>query len=388
MALTSGSIISEEAAQAALDALLAECVRQAASDLHLAPGQPPFLRVRGELVPIAEHALLDAGEVLAMTQQLLRHCGGERGSERLAASGAQDGAFSGIDGTRYRFNAFRRQGGVSLAIRRLADRFRTLTELGLPESLYALCDLPDGGLVVVAGPTGAGKSTTLAALVDRINQTSRRHLITIEDPVEYLHTPAQCLINQRQIGADAASFHDALIASLREDPDVIVVGEVRDLDTIRTAIRAAETGHLVFTSVHAGDSAGTIERLVSVFPADEQPGIRQQLALVLRAVVSQRLLPRDGSTRGQGPRERIAACEILIGTPAIANLIAAGKSAQILSAIEGGSTLGMQTLEQDLARLLAGGIISEGTALAATRHPGMVQERLALMQRRAPGAAR
>ena len=211
----------------------------------------------------------------------------------LETTGSLDGAFSGPDGVRFRFNLFRRQGQLAIAVRRLEDAFRSLGDLGLPESLYQLCDLPDG-LVIVCGPTGAGKSTTLATLLDRVNRTRRCHIVTIEDPIEYLHRPLQSLVNQRQVGGDTSSFNDALVASMRQDPDVILVGEIRDLATIRTAITAAETGHLVFTTVHAGDCAGAVERLVAVFPADEQAGVRRQLSMVMRAIVAQHLLVADG----------------------------------------------------------------------------------------------
>ena len=293
----------------------------------------------------------------------------------LETTGSLDGAMTGTDGTRYRFNIFRRQGTLSISIRRLEDRFRTLAELGFSDSLYRLCDLPDG-LIVVAGPTGAGKSTTLATLLDRINRTRPCHMVTIEDPIEYIHAPLKALVNQRQIGRDASSFYDALVASLRQDPDVILVGEIRDLNTIRTAIAAAETGHLVFTTVHAGDCVGTIERLVSVFPADEQDGIRRQLALVLRAIMTQHLVVADGYLHPQPGRRwsptrwrwtgivprrrsRIVTSEVLMVTPAVGNLIATAKSNQIVSAMESGAAAGMQTLEQDLARLWVSGQISE-----------------------------
>ncbi|MGA2255907.1 MAG: ATPase, T2SS/T4P/T4SS family, partial [Thermoguttaceae bacterium] len=252
-----------------LDALLAECVRQDASDLHLAAGLPPYLRVEGLLEPQPQRPALSPADIEGIAAVLAA------GLDRrpLETTGSLDGAITGAAGTRYRFNVFRRQGTLSISIRRLEDRFRTLAELGFSDTLYRLCDLPDG-LIVVAGPTGAGKSTTLATLLDRINCTRACHMITIEDPIEYIHVPRKALVNQRQIGRDASSFNDALVASLRQDPDVILVGEIRDLNTIRTAIAAAETGHLVFTTVHAGDCVGTIERLVSVFPTDEQDGIR------------------------------------------------------------------------------------------------------------------
>jgi twitching motility protein PilT len=361
-----------------LDALLAECAALDASDLHIAPGMPPTFRVHGELVAGNDASPLSRAAVDEVCAELLRWSG----SKALDETGSQDGALSTSAGGRFRFNVFRRLGGQSAAIRRLEDDFRSLAELGLPERLYDFCDLPDG-LVVVAGATGAGKSTTLAALIDRINRTRRTHVVTIEDPIEYIHAPIQSLVNQRQVGSDTSSFNDALVASLREDPDVILVGEVRDLDTIRTAIRAAETGHLVFTTVHASDSVGTLERLVSVFPADEQAGIRQQLSLVLRAIIAQKLLPGDGP-RGsaRSERGRVVASEVLVATTAVAHLVATGRSPQIYAAMEGGAQHGMQTMEQDLARLLCDGWISEATALSNSRNPALVQDRAALLSRR------
>jgi twitching motility protein PilT len=299
--------------------------------LHVAPDLPPFLRIHGILEPQGDIGPLDAGMTAALGDVLAR--GFDRRS--LNTTGSIDGALTAADGTRFRFNVFKRQSTISIALRRLEDRFRTLVDLGLPDALYELCSLPDG-LVVVAGPTGAGKSTTLATLIDRINQTRRAHIVTIEDPIEYLHNSAKSLVNQRQVGLDAGSFNDALVASLRQDPDVILVGEIRDLATIRTAITAAETGHLVFTTVHAGDCVGTIERLVSVFPADEQNGIRRQLSLVLRCIIAQHLLVADGEqgVLPKGPdgvarRRRIVVSEVLTATDAVSHLIASGKSAQI-----------------------------------------------------------
>ena len=386
------SELSTADARHQLDALLAECVRQDASDLHLTVGLPPYLRVEGLLEPQSARPVLSPADTEGIAAVLAA------GLDRrpLETTGSLDGALTGADGTRYRFNIFRRQGTLSISIRRLEDRFRTLTELGLSDTLYRLCDLPDG-LIVVAGPTGAGKSTTLATLLDRINRTRRCHMITIEDPIEYIHTPQKALVNQRQIGGDASSFHDALVASLRQDPDVILVGEIRDLNTIRTAIVAAETGHLVFTTVHAGDCVGAIERLVSVFPADEQDGIRRQLAMVLRAILTQHLVVADGylhaqpdeasgADNGSGPvsvlrrRSRTVTSEVLIVTPAVGNLIATAKSNQIVSAMESGAAVGMQTLEHDLARLWVSGQISETSAVAMARNPGVLRDRAARMR--------
>lgn len=354
-----------------LDALFAECVARDGSDLHLSPGLPPHLRVHGDLAPLEGAEAMAPQTISRIAEELLQRVGGTKAIDALTR-GSFDGALTAA-GVRFRFNVFRRQGEIALALRRLEDRFRSLTELGLPEMLRQLCDLRDG-LVVVSGPTGAGKSTTLATLLDHVNRTRRAHIITIEDPIEYLHKPVQCVVNQRQIGLDAASFNEALVASLRQDPDVVLVGEIRDMETIRTAITAAETGHLVFTTLHAGDCVGSIERLVSVFPADEQDGIRRQLSLVLRGIVAQRLLPSIAGS--DGPR-RVPCSEVLMNTPAVANLIATGKSAQIYSAMEAGGPSGMQTFEQDLARLWVGRRISETTACAMARSPQVLRDRAA-----------
>lgn len=370
-----------------LDTLLADCVRLDASDLHLAPGQAPFFRIQGVLGHQPGAAALTKEHIDGLVDQLLR--GFDRSGLERNGTGSVDGALSARDNTRFRFNVFRRQNAMGIALRKLEDRFRGLAELGMPEHLYQLCDLPDG-LVVVCGPTGSGKSTTLATMLDRINRSRRCHMITIEDPIEYIHPPALSLVSQRQVGADAGSFNDAVVASLRQDPDVILVGEIRDLGTIRTAITAAETGHLVFTTVHAGDCVGAIERLVSVFPADEQNGIRRQLALVLKAVIAQHLLVTDGPAAAPpngetgGRRRRVVTSEVLMVTPAVANLIATAKGAQIYSSMETGAAQGMQTLEQDLARLWVGNWISESAAMSMARNPNILRDRAAML-RKPPG---
>ena len=353
--------------------LLQETEKAAASDLHLAPGRPPQMRVHGDLVPIPNHAVLCAAELEAMSDFMMN--AGQRKS--LEERGSADGACSSHSGARFRFNIFRRQGKRALVLRRLEDRFRTLAELGLPEELYRMADLSDG-LVVVSGSTGSGKSTTLATMLDKINRERRCHMITIEDPVEYIHNPIMAQINQRELYTDVPDFNEALIASLRQDPDVILVGEIRELKTIRTAITAAETGHLVYTTVHAGDCVGTIERLVGVFPADEQEGIRRQLSHVLRAIINQQLLP---AVNKDGRKGRVATAEVLVVTPAVANLIAMGKSSQIYSSIETGKNFGMQTLEQDVARLWVSGRITEQTAVASCRNVPVMRERAMLLRR-------
>ena len=298
---------------------------------------------------------------------------GAPAEEALLRAGAVDGAVTSPGGSRYRFNVFREQGRTAVAMRRLDDRFRSLRELGLPERLARFAALPDG-LVVVSGPTGSGKSTTLATLIDEINRTRDAHVVTIEDPVEYVHRSARCLVAQRQVGRDAPSFNAALVDALRQDPDVVLVGEIRELETIRTAITAAETGHLVFTTLHAGDCVGAVERLVSVFPADEQAGVRRQLSLVLRGVFAQHLLP--AVVPPGAPPARVACGELMLVTAPVANLIATGRSAQLRSTMEMGGRDGMRTLEEDLARLCAEGRIEERVALATTRFPDLLRERL------------
>ncbi|MEM6363589.1 MAG: PilT/PilU family type 4a pilus ATPase [Planctomycetota bacterium] len=369
-----------------LKELLLHCVKTGASDLHLSSGQPPFFRADGRLTRDVAWPVLHGNEVLRMASVLA-----DRDLHGWS-QGAIDGATTEA-GSRFRFNIFRKQKENAIAIRRLDERIRPLSELGLPDSLYDLSNLKDG-LVIVAGPTGSGKSTTLATLIDRINCHHQAHIITIEDPIEYLHPPRLSLVNQRQIGIDSESFNDALVASLRQDPDVILVGEIREIETIRTAITAAETGHLVFATVHAPDCVGVIERITSVFPAEEQAGVRRQLALVLKAVIAQHLMIADGTKVEADEKagshqiaRRVLASEIMRVNSAIVNLIASGKSAQIMSSIESGASDSMRTLDQNLAELIRDGMISERTAAAYAQNPQIVQDRLARL-RRGGGSAR
>jgi twitching motility protein PilT len=355
-----------------LEDMLAYCESSHASDLHLAPGHPPLVRVHGELAAIPGRVPLRPQETEAISDAMMNS--GQKAA--LAEYGAADGALSSTQGTRYRFNIFRRQGKRAIILRRLEDRFRTLAALGLPDELYRLADHSEG-LIVFSGPTGCGKSTTLATLLDKINRERRCHMITIEDPIEYIHDPKLAEVNQRELYTDVPDFNAALVAALREDPDVILVGECRDLKTIRMAITAAETGHLVFTTVHAADCVGTIERLVGVFPADEQDGIRRQLALVLRAVVNQQLLP---GTLRDGHKRRVAAAEVLVNTTAVSNLIVLGKSTLIYSCMETGRSVGMQTMDQDIARLWSIGLIDEQTAVATCRNVSAMRERATFLK--------
>ena len=366
--------VAAKTAREIIDPIFALCESSGASDIHLAVDLVPRLRIQGELSPLKNGAPLSLAEcetvALSLVVTTLPTDSRDQSSAALAAlrsKGAIDGATTSPAGHRYRFNVFLENAQPAVALRRLDDRFLTLEELGLPPQLADFCGQPDG-LVIVTGPTGSGKSTTLATLIDRINRERHGHIVTIEDPVEYLHKSQSCLVRQRQIGRDATSFYAALVEALRQDPDVILVGEIREIDTIRTAITAAETGHLVFTTLHAGDCVGAIERFVSVFPADEQTGVRRQLAMVLRGVFAQHLLPpaKPGS-------RRVACGELLLVNSAIANLIATGRDAQINSAIEIGRKYGMRTLDQSLASLCAEGKITEQTALAMSRNPDVLR---------------
>ena len=359
-----------------LESLFATCEENGASDIHLSTDAAPRFRIHGELIELGGYRPFDMATVDALAMELglvTLPLGCSDGTERirrtLLAEGAIDGAVTAPSGARYRFNLFRERDRHAVALRRLDGRFRTFAELGLPPRLERFCDESDG-LVVVTGPTGSGKSTTLATLVDRINRTRAGHIVTIEDPIEYVHRSEKCLVCQRQVGRDTKSFNDALVEALRQDPDVILVGEMRDLATMRTALRAAETGHLVFATLHAGDCAGAVERLVSVFPSEEQPSVRHQLALVLRGVFAQHLLPQAGKAG------RVPAYELLANTTAVANLIATGRTAQLYSILETGAASGMCTLDASLARLCAEGRVEVRTALALARNPDLLRSRV------------
>ena len=361
----------------ALETLFEMCEESNASDLHLAVGLPPRFRVKGSLVTRGDLRTFDAADVEAIALELGRTSiplapgeGTERVREVLMREKSIDGAVTSPSGVRYRFNVYRSSDECAVALRRLDSRFRSFAELGVPERIEAFSDERDG-LFIVTGPTGSGKSTTLATMIDMINHKRDAHIITIEDPIEYIHKSDRCIVHQREVGKDAKGFNAALVESLRQDPDVILVGEVRELETMRTALRAAETGHLVFTTLHAGDCVGAIERLIAVFPADEQNSVRRQLALVLRGVLAQHLLPREKGGR-------VPACELLVNTTASSNHIATGHSAQIYSVIETGGNNGMVTLDQSLERLVRSGAISLRTALGIARYPSQLMQRLGI----------
>lgn len=338
-------------------ALLERLPQAGASDLHLAAGRRAHWRAHGELDLCGEHPWSDddmEGLAVALLSPLRL--------ETLKHSGSADLGYGAGDGRRYRINFFRTLGRLALVARHLPDNFASLSELLLPPGLSELAYLPSG-LVIVTGVTGSGKSTTLATLIHEINTHMARHILTIEDPVEFVHRPVRSLISHRELGTDTPDFALAVRAAMREDPDVILVGEMRDTETMRAALTAAETGHLVFSTLHTADAVGATERFVGAFPGEEQGLARHRFSLVMRAVVAQQLLPR-ADRPGRAP-----AVEILRGTPAVMNLIVSGRSAQIYSAMESGSGLGMQTYDQSLAQLARERTISLDVARPLTRNP-------------------
>jgi twitching motility protein PilT len=338
--------------------LLMEVVARRASDLHLAAGAHPTVRVRGRLTPIEEYEMLSSTDTREIVYSILS--GDQR--QRLETDWQLDFAYSVPGHARFRVNAYYQRGAIGAAFRLIPFELTSIDELGLPPIVHDFTRRPRG-FVLVTGPTGSGKSTSLAAMIDEINSSREEHIMTIEDPIEFLHPHKRCLVNQRELGSDAQSFAAALKSALRQDPDVILVGEMRDLETISTALTAAETGHLVFATLHTQDTAQTIDRVIDVFPPHQQGQVRVQLSVALQGILTQQLLP---NTEGSG---RVAATEVLVPNPAIRNLIREGKTHQIYSVLQTGSAAGMQTMDASLVSLVRQGKISQTLAEARSSTP-------------------
>jgi twitching motility protein PilT len=356
-----------------IDTLLEQMVAHNASDLHLTVGSHPALRVRGHLERLDAFPVMTAD----LSRQLLYRIISSEQQKRLEIDRQLDLSYSIPGLARFRVNIYSQRESLAGAFRLIPAELKSLEELGLPTSLYDFCNKPRG-LVLVTGPTGSGKSTTLAALIDEINRKRADHIITIEDPIEFLHRHKRCIVNQRELGPDATTFAEALRGALRQDPDVILLGEMRDLETISTALTAAETGHLVFATLHTQDAASTVDRVIDVFPAGQQGQIRTQLAGTLEGVVAQTLLP---TADGQG---RAAAVEILCPDDAVRNIVRQAKIEQVYSIMQTGGAKGMQTMEQALAELVLRGVIEEEAAVNRSSRPEML---LGLLGRAAGGGA-
>lgn len=329
-----------------IEKLLEEVVRQDASDLHLTVGVPPMLRVDGSLKPVANANPLTATEV----EKLIFSVVDDVQKDILLKDMEVDFSFAFGDVARFRANAYHQKGNLALALRLIPTQIRSLEELGMPKTIEALTEYPRG-LVLVTGPTGSGKSTTLAAMIDKINKERSAHIITIEDPIEYTHKSQKSVVEQREIHYDTRSFSAALRSILREDPDVVLIGEMRDLETIASAITIAETGHLVLATLHTNNAAQSVDRMIDVFPPHQQEQIRVQLSNILNAIVSQRLIPAIGGGR-------IVASEVMIANPAVRNIIREGKTHQLDAVIQTGAEEGMQTMDRNLATLVKSGKIT------------------------------
>jgi twitching motility protein PilT len=338
--------------------LLMEVVSRRASDLHISAGAQPTVRVRGRLARLEGYPILSETDTREIVYSILT--GDQR--QRLETNWQLDFAYAIPGQARFRVNAYYQRGAVGAAFRLIPFDLTSIDALGLPKAVHDFTRKPRG-FVLVTGPTGSGKSTSLAAMIDEINSTREEHIMTIEDPIEFLHGHKKCLVNQRELGSDAQSFADALKAALRQDPDVILVGEMRDLETIHTALTAAETGHLVFGTLHTQDTAQTVDRIIDVFPPSQQGQVRMQLSVALQGIMTQQLLPTaDGSGR-------VVACEVLVPNAAVRNLIREGKTHQIYSVLQTGSAQGMQTMDAALAQLIRSGKVSQQLAESRSSAP-------------------
>jgi twitching motility protein PilT len=332
-------------------AVLTRMTEMKASDVHLTAGFQPAVRVRGRIVGLEDFPILAAQDTREIVYSVLN----DSQRKRFENERQLDFAYAVPGVGRYRVNCFFQRGSISAAFRHIPHEIHSLETLGLPKVLQSFCRKPRG-FVLVTGPTGSGKSTTLASMVDLINAEREEHILTIEDPIEFLHRHKKCIVNQREIGPDATDFSQALKAALREDPDVILVGEMRDLETISTALTAAETGHLVFATLHTQSTAQTVDRIIDVFPPHQQQQVRMQLSIALQGIVTQQLVPTSDGTG------RAVASEVLVPTPAIRNLIREGKTHQIYQALQTSGSVGMQTMDSNLAQLVRQGLINRSMA--------------------------
>jgi twitching motility protein PilT len=341
-----------------LRALLEEMIRRRASDLHLTAGERPKFRIDGQIVDASIDYVLTPRDTLQLAYSILT----DNQKKRFENEDELDFSFGIQNLSRFRGNVYRQRGCVAMAIRQIPFQIKTIEELGLPPVISKLAERPRG-LVLVTGPTGSGKSTTLAAMIDKINREERGHILTIEDPIEFVHRHQGCIVNQREVGADTKSFASALKYALRQDPDVVLIGEMRDLETIQAALTIAETGHLALATLHTNSAAESINRIIDVFPPHQQSQVRAQLAFVLEGVITQTLLPR---AKGPG---RVCACEIMICTPAVRACIRDDKVHQIYSIMQAGKKYGMQTMNDALYQLYIQGEVTLEEALRHTSDP-------------------
>jgi twitching motility protein PilT len=347
--------------ESGLSDFLLDTARMGASDLHVTAGLPPMVRISGKVQPL-DYPPLTPNVTRELIYDILT--GDQR--QRLENEWELDFSYSLPRVARFRVNVYFQRGALGAAFRTIPSEIVSLGELGLPKAVEELTEKPRG-LVLVTGPTGSGKSTTLAAMIDRINETRQEHIMSVEDPIEFLHAHKKCIVNQREVNQDTKSFAQALKHVLRQDPDVILVGEMRDLETISLAVTAAETGHLVFGTLHTQDAPQTVDRVIDVFPPHQQHQIRAQLANALQGIITQTLIPRrDGSGR-------IVACEVLIPTPGVRNLIREAKNHQIYSAMQTGGKFGMQTMDAALVELVRSGLISREEAQKRSSNPDELQ---------------
>ncbi|MDA1007729.1 MAG: type IV pilus twitching motility protein PilT [Planctomycetota bacterium] len=347
-----------------IDRLLDTVVKTGSSDLHLAVGRPPTLRLYGSLKNLATK-VLEPDDLVALMKSITP----EKNQQELQEKGGSDFGFAYGDQARFRVSVFRQRGNVSIALRLIPNKLLTFEQLGLPPIVKELIRRPRG-LFVVTGPTGCGKTTSLATMLDYININFDRHIVTVEDPIEYYHQHKKSIVNQREVGQDVSTFSEALKRVLRQDPDVILVGEMRDLETIEAAIRAAETGHLVFATLHTTGAAGTINRIIDAFPTNQQEQVRVQLSTSMIAIISQALLARCDKPG------RVAAYEFLVITPAISNLIRENKTFRIDSAIQTGKRFGMQLLDDHLWSHYSKGLISAEEMIDKSRNPGDLTDKV------------